>query len=70
MKRPRREPNLNEGRTVFARLMDELRQCEFDKCVRRCGDNHSVRSLPTCEPFLFTTFAPWTDRESLRDFAT
>ena len=31
---------MNEGRTVFAQLMAELPQYEFDKCVRRYGGNH------------------------------
>ena len=36
---------MNEGRTVFAQLMDELPQYEFHKCVRRYDGNHHVRSL-------------------------
>jgi hypothetical protein len=37
---------MNEGRTVFAQLMDELPEYEFDKCVRRYGGNRRVLSLP------------------------
>jgi hypothetical protein len=61
---------MHEGRTVFAQLMDELPQYEFDKCVRRYRGNHHVRSLPTYEQFLVMAFAQLTFRESLRDIAT
>ena len=61
---------MNEGRTVFAQLMDELPKYQFDKCVRRYGGNHRVRSLPTCEQFLVMAFAQLTYRESLRDITT
>ena len=55
---------------MFAQLLDELPQYEFDKCVRRYDDNHRVRSLPTYEPFLVMAFAQLTYRQSLRDIAT
>ncbi len=61
---------MNEGRTLFAQLMDELPKYEFDKCVRRYGGNHHVRSLPTYEQFLVMAFAQLTYRESLRDIET
>ena len=61
---------MNEGRTVFAQLLDELPKYEFDKCVRRYGGNHHVRALPTYEQFLVMAFAQLTYRESLRDIAT
>lgn len=61
---------MNEGRTVFAQLMDELPKYEFDKCVRRYRGNHRVRSLPTYEQFLVLAFAQLTYRESLRDIET
>jgi hypothetical protein len=61
---------MNEGRTVFAQLMDELPKYEFDKCVRRYSGNHRVRSLPTYEQFLVMAFAQLTYRESLRDITT
>ncbi len=61
---------MNEGRTVFAQLMDELPKYEFNKCVRRYGGNHRVRSLPTYEQFLVLAFAQLTYRESLRDITT
>lgn len=61
---------MNEGRTVFAQLMDELPKYEFDKCVRRYGGNHRVHALPTYEQFLVLAFAQLTYRESLRDITT
>ncbi len=61
---------MNEGRTVFAQLMDIFPKYEFDKCVRRYGGNHRVRSLPTYEQFLVLAFAQLTYRESLRDIET
>src|ERR1051325_1258408 len=61
---------MNEGRTVFAQLMDCLPKYEFDKCVRRYGGNVRVRSLATYEQFLVMAFAQLTWRESLRDIET
>lgn len=61
---------MNEGRTVFAQLMDYLPKYEFDKCVTRYGGNVRVRSLPTYEQFLVMAFAQLTWRESLRDIET
>jgi hypothetical protein len=61
---------MNEGRTVFAQLMDCLPKYEFDKCVRRYGGNVRVRSLATYEQFLVMAFAQRTWRESLRDIET
>jgi hypothetical protein len=61
---------MNQGRTVFAQLMDELPKYEFDKCVRRYAGDRHVRSLPTHEQFLVMAFAQLTWRESLRDIET
>lgn len=61
---------MNEGRTVYAQLMDELPKDEFDKCVRHYGGNRHVRTLPTYEQFLVMAFAQLTSRESLRDITT
>ena len=60
----------NEGRTVFAQLLDFLPKYEFDKCVARYHGNFRVRRLPTCEQFLVLAFAQLTWRESLRDIET
>src|SRR5260370_3815304 len=61
---------MNQGRTVFAQLMDELPKYEFDKCVRRYAGNKHVRTLPTYEHFLVLGFAQLTYRASLRDIET
>jgi len=61
---------MNQGRTVFAQLMDELPKHAFDKCVRCYAGNKHVRTLPTYEHFLVLAFAQLTYRESLRDIET
>jgi len=61
---------MNQGRTVFAQLMDELPKHAFDKCVRHYAGNKHVRTLPTYEHFLVLAFAQLTYRESLRDIET
>jgi hypothetical protein len=61
---------MNQGRTVFAQLMDELPKYEFDKCVGRYAGNKHVRTLPSHEHFLVLAFAQLTYRESLRDIET
>ena len=61
---------MNEGRTVFAQLLDYLPKYDFDKCVARYRGNFRVRKLPTYEQFLVLAFAQLTYRESLRDIET
>jgi hypothetical protein len=61
---------MNEGRTVFAQLLDFLPKYECDKWVARYHGNFRVRKLPPCEQFLVLAFAPLTWRESLRDIET
>jgi hypothetical protein len=61
---------MNEGRTVFAQLLDCFPKYEFDKCVARYHDNFRVRKLPAYEQFLVLAFAQLTWRESLRDIET
>ena len=61
---------MNEGRTVFAQLLDFLPKYEFDKCVARYHGNCRVRTLPAYEQFLVLAFAQLTWRESLRDIET
>ena len=61
---------MNEGRTVFAQLLDFLPQYEFDKCVARYHGNFRVRKLPAYEHFLVLAFVQLTWRESLRDIET
>ena len=61
---------MNEGRTVFAQLLDFLPKYDFDKCVARYHGNFRARKLPAYEQFLVLTFAQLTWRESLRDIET
>lgn len=61
---------MNEGRTVFAQLLDHLPKYEFDKCVARYSGNFRTRKLPAYEHFLVLAFAQLTWRESLRDIET
>ena len=61
---------MNEGRTVFAQLLDCLPKYEFDKCVARYRGDFRVRSFSTYEQFLVMAFAQLTWRESLRDIET
>lgn len=61
---------MNQGRTVFAQLMDELPKYAFDRCVLRYAGNKYVRTLPTYEHFLVLAFAQLTYRESLRNIET
>jgi hypothetical protein len=61
---------MNEGRTVFAQLLDFLPKYEFDKCVARYHGNFRCRKFPAYEQFLVLAFAQLTWRESLRDIET
>jgi Transposase DDE domain/Domain of unknown function (DUF4372) len=61
---------MNEGRTVFAQLLDCLPKYEFDKCVARYHGNFRIRKLPAYEQFLVLAFAQLKWRESLRDMET
>jgi len=58
---------MNEGRLIFAQLMDLLPRYEFIKCVDRYQGNHRVRSFTCRDQFLCMAFAQLTNRESLRD---
>ena len=49
---------MNEGRTVFAQLMDQLTKYELDKCIARYGGNRRMRSFSTYEQFLTMAFCP------------
>ncbi len=53
---------MNEGRTVFAQLMDFLPKYEFDKCVARYGGNFRAQKLPAYENFLVLHLAELTKR--------
>ena len=61
---------MNEGRTLFAQLLDFLPKYEFDKCVARYHGNFRCRKLPAYEQFLILAFAQLTGRDSLRNIET
>ena len=58
---------MNQGRTVFAQLMQFLSHNEFNRCVQRYSGNKSVRAFSCWDQFLTMAFAQLTYRESLRD---
>lgn len=58
---------MNQGRPVFAQLIQFLSHKEFNRCVRRYGGNKGVRSFTCWDQFLAMAFAQLTYRESLRD---
>ncbi|KAB2645238.1 MAG: DUF4372 domain-containing protein, partial [Verrucomicrobia bacterium] len=61
---------MNEGRTLFAQLLDFLPKYEFGKCVARYHGNFRCRKLPAYEQFLILAFAQLTGRDSLRNIET
>jgi transposase len=58
---------MNQGRTLFAQLLDHAPHTAFRRCVERYGGNHRVRSFTCWDQFLCMAFAQLTYRESLRD---
>ena len=57
---------MNEGRTVFAQLLDFLPKYEFDNYFVHYHGNFRLRKRPACDQFLVLTFAQLTWSESLR----
>ena len=58
---------MNQGKTVFAQVMDFLPKRQFRRCVERYKGNYRVRSFTCFDQFLCMAFAQMTYRESLRD---
>lgn len=58
---------MNEGRSIFAQLVEHLPIREFRKCVDRYGGHHRVRRFSCWDQLLCMLFAQLTFRESLRD---
>ena len=58
---------MEQGKTVFAQLMDFLPSDEFRKCVERYDGHFKVKSFSCWDQFLAMAFAQLTFRESLRD---
>lgn len=58
---------MNQGRTVFAQLMELIPHNDFTRCVERYGGNRRARRFRCWDQFLCMVFAQLTYRESLRD---
>lgn len=58
---------MNEGRTVFAQLLEHAPHHHFRRCVERYQGNLGVRRFRCWDQFLCMVFAQLTYRESLRD---
>ena len=54
---------MHAGRFIFSQLMDFVPKYEFDKCVRRYGGNHRVRTFSCYDQFLCMAFGQLTYRE-------
>jgi hypothetical protein len=60
---------MNDGRTIFAQLMEHAPHHHFRKCVERYDGNRGVRRFRCWDQFLCMAFAQLTYRESLRDIS-
>ncbi|MDA7675352.1 DUF4372 domain-containing protein [bacterium] len=60
---------MNEGRTVFDQLMDQLPKYELDKCIVPYGGNRRMRSFSTYEQFLTMAFSQLTYRDATSPLA-
>jgi hypothetical protein len=58
---------MNQGKLVFAQLMQHLPLTTFRRCVARYRGEHKVQSFSCLDQFLCMAFAQLTFRESLRD---
>jgi hypothetical protein len=58
---------MNEGRTIFAQLLEHAPHYHFRRCVERYRGNLGIRSFRCWDQFLCMVFAQLTFRESLRD---
>ncbi len=58
---------MNQGKLVFAQLMQHLPLTTFRRCVARYEGEHKVKSFSCLDQFLRMAFAQLTYRESLRD---
>jgi hypothetical protein len=58
---------MNQGRTIFAQLVEHLPHKEFQKCVVRYRGDANLRGFSCWDQYLAMVFAQLTYRESLRD---
>jgi hypothetical protein len=61
---------MNQGRIIFAQLMDCFPKYEFNKLVDHYRADHRTRQFSCLDQFLAMAFAQLTGRESLRDIQT
>jgi len=58
---------MNEGKLVFAQLMEQLPFTSLRRCVQRYRGEHKVKSFSCMDQFRCMAFTQLTYRESLRD---
>ena len=58
---------MNQGKYVFAQVMEIFQCYRFDQCVERYRGNHFVKKFSCREQFLAMAFGQLSGRESLRD---
>jgi len=58
---------MNEGKFVFAQVMDHVPLTTFHRCVARYSGTHKVKRFSCLDQYLSMAFAQLTYRESLRD---
>jgi hypothetical protein len=58
---------MNQGKLVFAQVMEHLPLTTFRRCVAQYRGEHKVKSFSCLDQFLCMAFAQLTYRESLRD---
>ncbi len=61
---------MNQGKLVFAQLVQHLPLTTFQRCVSRYRGHHKVKTFSCLDQFLSMAFAQLTFRESLRDIET
>ena len=58
---------MNQGKLVFAQIMEHLPLTTFRRCVARYGGEHKVKHFSCLDQYRCMAFAQLTWRESLRD---
>src|SRR5215510_4512647 len=58
---------MNQGKLVFAQIMEHLPASTFRRCVARSDGEHKVKHFSCLDQYLCMAFAQLTWRESLRD---
>jgi hypothetical protein len=58
---------MNQGKLVFAQVMEHMPLTTFRRCVTRYQGEHKVKTFSCLDQFLCMAFAQLTYRESLRD---